>query len=62
MRIEKSIAILDTSVIVAGIFWQSDAYRCLIALTRRQFFIAGCEEIFSEYRRIAFKKGKAIWH
>ena len=58
MRIEKSIAVLDTSVIVAGIFWQSDAYRCLIALTRRRFFVVGCDEIFSEYRRSALKREK----
>lgn len=59
MRTEKSTAILDTSVVVAGIFWKSDAYRCLVALTKRHFFIAGCPEIFSEYRRSALKREKA---
>ena len=56
MRTEKNIAVLDTSVVVAGIFWKSDAYRCLVALTRRRFFVAGCGEIFSEYRRSALKR------
>jgi putative PIN family toxin of toxin-antitoxin system len=58
MRTGKSIAILDTSVVVAGIFWKTDAHRCLVALTKRRFFIAGCEEIFSEYRRSALKREK----
>lgn len=56
MRIEKSIAVLDTSVVVAGIFWKTDAHRCLVALTKRRFFIAGCEEIFSEYRRNTLRR------
>jgi uncharacterized protein len=58
MRTEKSIAVLDTSVIVAGIFWKTDAHRCLVALTKRRFFVAGCEEIFSEYRRSTLKREK----
>lgn len=58
MRIEKKIAVLDTSVVVAGIFWKTDAHRCLVALAKRRFFIAGCEEIFSEYRRSTLKREK----
>ena len=56
MRTEKSIVVLDTSVVVAGIFWKTDAHRCLIALMKRRFFIAGCAEIFSEYRRRTLKR------
>ncbi|HEY3932626.1 MAG TPA: putative toxin-antitoxin system toxin component, PIN family [Verrucomicrobiae bacterium] len=58
MRTEKSTAVLDTSVVVAGIFWKTDAHRCLVALTRRRFFIAGCPEIFSEYLRSTLKREK----
>jgi putative PIN family toxin of toxin-antitoxin system len=58
MRTEKSTAVLDTSVVVAGIFWKADAHRCLVALTKRRFFIAGCQEIFSEYRRSTLKREK----
>ena len=56
MRTEKSIVVLDTSVVVAGIFWKTDAHRCLIALMKRRFFIAGCAEIFAEYRRSTLKR------
>lgn len=56
MRTGKNAAVLDTSVVVAGIFWKTDAHRCFVALTKRRFFIAGCEEIFSEYRRSALKR------
>jgi len=56
MRTEKSIAVLDTSVVVAGIFWKTDAHRCLVVLIRRRFFIAGCEPVFAEYRRSALKR------
>jgi putative PIN family toxin of toxin-antitoxin system len=58
MKTEKKIAVLDTSAVVAGIFWKTDAYRCLVALTKRRFFIAGCPEIFSEYRRSTLKREK----
>lgn len=56
MRTEKSIAVLDTSVVVAGIFWKTDAHRCLLALMKRRFFMAGCAEIFAEYHRSALKR------
>ena len=58
MRTEKSIAVLDTSVVVAGIFWKTDAHRCLVALTKRRFFIAGSDGIFLEYRRSTLKREK----
>ena len=53
MRIEKRIAVLDTSVVVAGIFWKSDAYRCLAALARRRFFAVASQSLIAEYRRVA---------
>jgi putative PIN family toxin of toxin-antitoxin system len=58
MRTGKSIAVIDTSVVVAGIFWKTDAYRCLVALTKRRLFIAGCDEIFLEYRCSTLKREK----
>ena len=53
MRIEKSIVVLDISVVVAGIFWRTDSYRCLVAATKRRFFIVRNDWIFAQYRRIA---------
>jgi putative PIN family toxin of toxin-antitoxin system len=53
MKTGKNIAVLDTSAVVSGIFWRTDAYRCLAALARRQFTIAVSDEIISEYQRIA---------
>src|ERR1041385_4512771 len=44
------IVVLDTSVVLAGIFFRTDSYRCLVAFARRQFQLAATEEIFEEYR------------
>jgi uncharacterized protein len=52
-NVKKSTAVLDTNIVVSAIFWRSEAYRCLVALARRQFLLAGAPEIFEEYREVA---------
>lgn len=44
------IAVLDTSVVLAGIFFRTDSYRCLVAFARRQYQVAATQVIFEEYR------------
>ena len=48
---QKKIIVLDSSAVVAAVFWNGDARRCLAAAARRKFFIAGAQEIFDEYRK-----------
>ncbi len=50
MSAPKKIIVLDSSTVVAAVFWNSDARRCLVAAARRKFLIAGAPEIFDEYR------------
>ncbi len=47
---QKRTVVLDSSAIVAATFWNGDARRCLVAAAHRKFLIAGCREIFDEYR------------
>ena len=47
---QKRIIVLDSSAIVAATFWNGDARRCLVAAAHRKFLLAGCSEIFAEYR------------
>lgn len=48
---QKKIIVLDSSAVVAAVFWKGDARGCLSAAARRKFFIAGSSEIFDEYRK-----------
>jgi putative PIN family toxin of toxin-antitoxin system len=48
--VQKRIIVLDSSAVVAAVFWNGDARRCLVAAAHRKFLIAGCEDIFAEYR------------
>ena len=43
------IAVLDTSVVLAAIFFRTDSYRCLVAFARRQYQLAATRDIFKEY-------------
>jgi putative PIN family toxin of toxin-antitoxin system len=43
------IAVLDTGVVVSGIFWRNEPHRCLVALAKRQFTLAVTEPVLDEY-------------
>jgi uncharacterized protein len=58
--VQKKIIVLDTSAVVAAIFWNGDARRCLIAAARRDFLIAGSPEIFDEYREARGKVRRKV--
>lgn len=57
---QKRIIVLDSSAVVAAVFWNGDARRCLVAAARRKFLVAGCEEIFDEYRAATFEVKRKI--
>ena len=43
------IAVLDTGVVVGGIFWRNEPNRCLVALGKRRFTLAVTEPVLDEY-------------
>lgn len=47
--------VVDTGVVVAGIYWKSEPHRCLLAFARRQFSLAVSEPIFAEYAKVAWR-------
>jgi len=48
-------AVLDTGVVVAGIFWKSEPHQCLVAVARRKFALALTDPVFDEYVRVAWR-------
>ena len=44
--------VLDTGVLVAGIFWRHEPHRCVQAWLHGLFTMAVSEPIFSEYERV----------
>ena len=48
-------AVLDTSVVVAGIYWRSEPRQCLLAFARRSFVLAITEPVFAEYVKVAWR-------
>ncbi len=43
------IVVLDTGVVVSGVFWRNEPYRCLVALAKRRFTLAVTEPVLDEY-------------
>lgn len=56
-------AVLDTNVVISGIFWKGAPFEILVAWQSRRFGLVISEEILDEYRRvgeeIARKRGGA---
>lgn len=51
---EKTRAVLDTNIVVSGIFWKGDARKCFTALAQRKFTLCASPQIFEEYREAVF--------
>jgi putative PIN family toxin of toxin-antitoxin system len=49
------LAVLDTNVVVSGIFWKGAPHRCLLAFAKRQFQMAVTTEILEEYLETALE-------
>lgn len=52
---EKPRVAIDTSVVVAGIFWQGSARRCLVRFARREFQLFVTEPVLREYAETAWE-------
>jgi putative PIN family toxin of toxin-antitoxin system len=44
--------VIDTGVLVAGIYWRSEPYLCVRAWLRRLFTLVASDAIFVEYDRV----------
>jgi predicted nucleic acid-binding protein len=51
---EKIRAVIDTSVLVAAIFWRGSARDCLVRFARREFEAFVSEDIQREYAETAW--------
>src|SRR5439155_26634425 len=54
-RREKPKVVVDTSVLVAGVFWQGSARDCLVGFARRQFEMFVTDPILHEYAETAWE-------
>ncbi len=48
------IAVLDTNVVMAGLFWKREGFRCLVEFAVRSYVLAVTPMILDEYERSAF--------
>ncbi|HEV8574025.1 MAG TPA: putative toxin-antitoxin system toxin component, PIN family [Dehalococcoidia bacterium] len=46
---------IDTGVVVAGIFWRNEPRQCLAALARRRFRLLVTDAILREYQRVVWE-------
>ena len=51
--------VIDTGVLVAGLYWHNEAHRCLQAWHHGLFHLAVSDAIFDEYQRVAWRVKKA---
>src|SRR5437667_10360398 len=52
---EKPRVVIDTSVLMAAIFWQGSARECLVRFARRQFHMFVTESVLKEYAETAWE-------
>ena len=45
--------VLDTGVLVAGLYWRNEAHQCLRAWEQGVFHLVGSDSILEEYERVA---------
>lgn len=50
-----NLAVLDTGVLVAGVFWRHEPHQCVQAWLRGWVTMAVSEPVFSEYERVLFE-------
>ncbi|MCL5746009.1 MAG: putative toxin-antitoxin system toxin component, PIN family [Acidobacteria bacterium] len=47
--------VIDTGVLIAGLYWRHEAHPCLQAWQHGAFHLAVSDAIFDEYRRVAWR-------
>lgn len=51
--------VIDTGVLVAGLYWRTESNQCLRAWQGGVFLLAVSEPVFDEYRRVAWRVKEA---
>ena len=46
--------VMDTGVLVSGLYWSNEAHQCLQAWHHGAFQLAVSDAVFDEYRRVAW--------
>lgn len=49
------LLVMDTGVLVAGLYWRNEAHRCLRAWQQGVFHLAVSDAVFEEYRLVAWR-------
>ena len=52
--------VLDASVVFSGVGWRGEAYRCLLAMARRQVIAYATLEILDEVRDLLAERGDKV--
>lgn len=47
--------VIDTSVLIAGLYWHGEAHQCLRAWQLGVFCLAVSDAVFEEYQRVAWR-------
>jgi uncharacterized protein len=47
--------VIDTGVLVAGLYWRNEAHQCLRAWEMGLFHLAVSDAVFDEYQRVAWR-------
>ena len=47
--------VMDTGVLVAGLYWRNEAHQCLQAWQQGAFYLVVSDAIFDEYQRVAWR-------
>ena len=51
--------VIDTGVLIAGLYWRNEAHRCLEAWHQGIFHLAVSDAVFEEYQRVAWRVKEA---
>ena len=51
--------VMDTGVLIAGLYWQNEAHRCLEAWHQGIFHLAVSDAVFEEYQSVAWRVKEA---
>ncbi len=50
-----TLLVMDTGVLIAGLYWRNEAHQCLQAWQQGVFHLAVSDAVFDEYRRVAWR-------
>lgn len=50
-----TLLVMDTGVLIAGLYWRNEAHQCLQAWQQGGFHLAVSDAVFDEYQRVAWR-------